>query len=198
VQYLHLRKALPWLMVALQLDQRRSSQAIGTSVRDAACYVLWSIIRSSAHGVILLFSQQLSQLLVSVSLFDREVQIRRAASAVFQEAVGRLDAFAEGIPILQHMNFATVTSTRKAFLDVCPALAWCVSEDAAAVLSESSFDTYRPSLVQHLSTHTLFHWDESIRQLAAGSLGRFPLGPSEADVLAQAIVGLSLPVKRHH
>jgi hypothetical protein len=127
--------AITWLMAALQLDQRRSTRAIGTSVRDAACYVLWSITRSSSQEAILLFSDKLAHLLVAVSLFDREVQIRRAASAVFQEAVGRLDAFVEGIPILQHMNFNTVTSTRNAYLEVCPALAGFALFLAAALKS---------------------------------------------------------------
>lgn len=64
-------------------------QSIGAGVRDAAAYVLWSLARTLRASQIAAHSEQLAVHLVAVSLFDREVQIRRAASAAFQESVGR-------------------------------------------------------------------------------------------------------------
>ena len=63
---------------------------MGSNVRDAAAYVLWSFARSSSKEVLEPYGVQLAQSLVIVALFDREIHIRRAASAAFQENVGRM------------------------------------------------------------------------------------------------------------
>jgi len=64
-------------------------QTIGSSVRDSAAYVLWSLARTLTPDQARPYAQQLAERLVCVAVFDREVSIRRAASAAFQEAVGR-------------------------------------------------------------------------------------------------------------
>lgn len=76
-------------MQALRFDLRRGSQAIGTIVRDAACYVLWTVARRFSKSDLQPFACDIRERLVCAALFDREVQIRRAASAAFQELVGR-------------------------------------------------------------------------------------------------------------
>lgn len=58
-------------------------------MRDAAAYALWSLPRAYEASSIASVSDKLAKNLVSVSAYDREVQIRRAASAAFQEYVGR-------------------------------------------------------------------------------------------------------------
>ena len=58
-------------------------------MRDAAAYALWSLPRAYEASTIVSVSDKLAKNLVSVSAYDREVQIRRAASAAFQEYVGR-------------------------------------------------------------------------------------------------------------
>lgn len=65
-------------------------QSIGSGVRDAAAYVLWSLGRAFSGADIGPFGNVLAVQLVLQSLFDREVHIRRAGSAAFQENVGRL------------------------------------------------------------------------------------------------------------
>ena len=75
---------------ALHFDRKRGVQSIGSGVRDSAAYVLWSLARTLSPQQVEPFASQLAIHLVSVSLFDREIQIRRAASAAFQESVGRL------------------------------------------------------------------------------------------------------------
>ena len=58
-------------------------------MRDAACYVLWSLARSHNPEILAPHAPNLAGQLVTVALFDREVHVRRAASAAFQEHVGR-------------------------------------------------------------------------------------------------------------
>ena len=58
-------------------------------MRDAASYVLWSLARAHDPKALAPHASDLANRLVTVALFDREVHIRRAASAAFQEYVGR-------------------------------------------------------------------------------------------------------------
>lgn len=80
----------PWIFSALHFDQRRGTRIIGSNVRDAAAYVVWSFARAYEPSDLALFAPDLARHLILVSLFDRELHIRRAASAAFQEVVGRL------------------------------------------------------------------------------------------------------------
>lgn len=74
---------------ALYFDIRKGAHSVGSNVRDAASYVLWSLARAQSPSALAPHAQNLAQRLVAVSLFDREIHIRRAASATFQEYVGR-------------------------------------------------------------------------------------------------------------
>lgn len=64
------------------------------------------------------YVQVLSQKLIVESLFDREVNCRRAASATFQEAVGRQGNFPHGIDILTEADYFTLSNRVNAFLNV--------------------------------------------------------------------------------
>jgi tubulin-specific chaperone D len=74
---------------ALKFDLRRGNYSIGSHVRDAACYVCWSFARAYAPEVLAPHVPELANSLVVISVFDREVNVRRASSAAFQENVGR-------------------------------------------------------------------------------------------------------------
>ncbi|GLD96044.1 hypothetical protein PINS_up004722 [Pythium insidiosum] len=93
-------------------------------------------------------------------VFDRELHCRRAASAAFQEHVGRQGraAFPHGIALLTRADYVNVANRRHAFLVVSPFVA--------------SFPEYRDALLDHLVTKKLSHWDASIRELAARAIGR--------------------------
>jgi len=73
----------------MYFDIPKGSHSVGSSVRDAASYVLWSLARAHDPKTLAPHASDLARRLITVALFDREVHIRRAASAAFQEHVGR-------------------------------------------------------------------------------------------------------------
>ena len=99
-------QVVPHILAGLVYDQRKGNFSIGSHIRDAACYVCWafarayepqvpSVVRSSRHigkfpfQVLAPYVQEIASALLTTSVFDREVNCRRAASAAFQENVGR-------------------------------------------------------------------------------------------------------------
>ena len=56
---------------------------MGINVRDSACYVAWSAARAYDPEVLLPYLPILSSTLAVVMLYDREVNVRRAASSTF-------------------------------------------------------------------------------------------------------------------
>ncbi|KAI6166541.1 TBCD protein [Pisolithus thermaeus] len=147
---------LDWLSQALYFDIRKGAHSIGSNVRDAAAYVIWALARSQDRSGFSPHASKLAEKLVAVSLFDRDVSIRRAASAAFQEHVGRMGLFAHGIDVLRKTDFYSVSIRRNAFLTAAPQVA--------------EHEEYRPALLDHLISITLRHWDVVMRQLGAKSL----------------------------
>ncbi|KAI6129812.1 TBCD protein [Pisolithus croceorrhizus] len=148
---------LDWLSQALYFDIRKGAHSIGSNVRDAAAYVIWALARSQDRSGFSPHASKLAEKLVAVSLFDRDVSIRRAASAAFQEHVGRMGLFAHGIDVLRKTDFYSVSIRRNAFLTAAPQVA--------------EHEEYRPALLDHLIVDYLDgHWDVVMRQLGAKSL----------------------------
>ena len=155
------------------------------------------------------YADDLCDALIAVALFDREITIRRAASAAFQELVGRLvgsitsllmssnnlgqDLFANGIPVLQEMNFFTVTLRQKAYQIVAPALTksghpfYC----EVKLIKIFRFPSYARFIVTHLYKVSLVHWDSEVRQLAADSLVRCSIGKEELKHIVTYMVSLT-------
>ncbi|KAJ9116353.1 hypothetical protein QFC22_004794 [Naganishia vaughanmartiniae] len=147
---------LGWAVKALNFDIRRGAHSIGSNVRDAAAYLIWSLARALPPSTIRPYTDRIAQVLVSVACFDREVGIRRAASAAFQEHVGRMGMFPHGIDVLRKTDFYAVSVRRTAFL---------VSAPQVAVHEE-----YRSAMLEHLHYVTLRHWDPAMRLIGAQSL----------------------------
>ncbi|KAI6114406.1 TBCD protein [Pisolithus sp. B1] len=147
---------LDWLSQALYFDIRKGAHSVGSNVRDAAAYVIWALARSQDRSGFSPHASKLAEKLVAVSLFDRDVSIRRAASAAFQEHVGRMGLFAHGIDVLRKTDFYSVSIRRNAILTAAPQVA--------------EHEEYRPALLDHLMSITLRHWDVVMRQLGAKSL----------------------------
>ena len=106
------------LKIALLYDMSKGFHSVGANVRDAACYVVWSFARSFPPKIMKPHVNTLSTHLILLSLFDREVNCRRAASATFQECVGRLGNFPNGIEILTEADYFTLANKTNAYLNV--------------------------------------------------------------------------------
>ncbi|KAL0945859.1 hypothetical protein HGRIS_012144 [Hohenbuehelia grisea] len=152
----HAPQVINWMTKALFFDLRKGAHSVGSSVRDAASYVLWAMARTQATHIVEPHAVMLSQNLITVSVFDREIHIRRAASAAFQEFVGRTSLAPHGILVLRETDFYAVSIRRNAFLCAAPQVA--------------KYDEYRDALFTHLLNVTIRHWDISMRQIAAQSI----------------------------
>ena len=158
-----LGQVAPLVCRAIVYDVRRGKHSIGSHVRDAACYVCWAFARAYEPKEMEPYVEELSRAMMTTALFDREVNCRRAASAAYQENVGRQghENFPNGIDILTKADYFTLGNRNNAYLEIGPFVA--------------SFSLYRRALIDHLADVKIIHWDPSLRALAAGALGRFAL-----------------------
>ncbi|KAJ2852422.1 hypothetical protein IWW36_000309 [Coemansia brasiliensis] len=180
-----LREIIPWVVRGLTYEIQRGDYSVGSNVRDAACYVMWSLARipnPSSRQVFAEMSTQMATTLVSVAVFDRESSVRRAASAAFQEHVGRQSDFPHGIAVLQLVDFFSVGIMRNAFIK--------------ASRNVAEFDVYRHPLLYHLCTVTIYHWDLKTRDLAIMALRELaPLSPKYVltSLLPEIVSNVSSP-----
>ncbi|KAH8104609.1 TBCD protein [Cristinia sonorae] len=177
-----LDEVLGWQGKALYFDLRQGSHSIGSSVRDAASYVVWSLAKAQSPSALAPFMDDLSRILVTVSIYDREVHIRRAASAAFQECVGRTSLCPHGIPVLGKIDFFSVGLQRNAFLVAAPEVA--------------KYEDYRQALIDHVIGTTIRHWDPNMRELGAQSLReicRLDMGALAPAIAARMAEYLKLP-----
>ncbi len=102
--------ATPIVVKALGYDVRSGAVSVGANVRDAACYVCWAFARAYSREVMAPHVNTLADAMLVTALFDREINVRRAAAAAFQENVGRQghSNFAHGIDIITAANFFTL------------------------------------------------------------------------------------------
>lgn len=168
-------QCIPFVIKGLLYDLSRGTFSVGGHVRDAACYVCWSLARAYNPADLEVYVHTLSTTLVLASLFDREVNVRRAASAALQECVGRLGNFPDGIELVTTLDFAALATARNSYLIIAPQAA--------------KKEAYREAIVDHLLLSKLYHWDRKIRKLAAASLAAvFNVDVSYADKHLAAVV----------
>ncbi|PAA92417.1 hypothetical protein BOX15_Mlig022662g5, partial [Macrostomum lignano] len=151
---------------SLVYDERSGESNHGSNVRDAACYVLWSFARAYHPVVLQPHVVSIATALVVTSLFDREINVRRAAAAAFQEHVGRQGNFPNGIEIVTNCDYFAVGNRSHAFTRLS--------------LFVAGFGvTYLRPMLAHLVEHKLGHWDPALRELAAEAFGS--LVPLDAE-----------------
>eukprot|EP00092_Neocalanus_flemingeri_P020394 GFUD01022092.1.p1 GENE.GFUD01022092.1~~GFUD01022092.1.p1 ORF type:complete len:1159 (+),score=370.35 GFUD01022092.1:112-3588(+) len=151
-----LGQVVPHVLTALVYDERKGSFSVGSHIRDAACYVCWAFARAYDPLVLQPYVADIASGLLTVTVFDREVNCRRAASAAFQENVGRQGTFPHGIDILTVADYFAVGSRSNSFLVLSVFIA--------------GYEEYSRPLVEHLLNRKVGHWDMSVRELTAKAL----------------------------
>lgn len=159
---------VPLVCQALHFEQVSGNHAVGSHVRDAACYVCWAFGRAYAPEVLAPFVTEIASALIQVAVYDREINCRRAAAAAVQEHVGRQGTFPNGIDVVTIADYWTLSARRHAYLVVAPEL---------AALGEG---TYRQDLITHLVERKLAHQDLQIRLLAGQGLAKLAENATES------------------
>lgn len=168
-----LARVVPLVAQGLAYDLSKGTYSVGAHVRDAACYTCWSIARAYDADDLTEHVRQLSVSLIVTALFDREVNVRRAAAAAFQECVGRLGSFEHGIELVTTVDFFSLATLRHAYTVVAPAIA--------------CYDTYRDGMLRELVAVKLLHWDKMVRHTAAVALGRVAVQEPAETVVAEVL-----------
>ena len=168
----------PVLGRALFFEQPAGRYSVGGQVRDAACFLAWSFARTFEPGEMRRVVEALAARLVCVALFDRELHCRRAASAAFQENVGRQGNFPAGLEIIDACDYHAVGQLPKCYTQLAPFVA--------------QFQPYRRPLFDALLTLKVPHWDPKVRKLAATSLGL--LTPREPELMVEMVMEKLIPM----
>jgi hypothetical protein len=156
-----LGEVMPVLVKAINFDVLRGQHSVGSHVRDAACYVCWAFARAYSPDVMAPYIRELSAAMLITSLYDREINCRRAASAAFQENVGRQgnQNFPLGIEIITVADYFTLGKRNNAYLKIAPDIA-------------SMADDHHDVLMWHLLDVKVRHWDIDIRSVAAKAIAK--------------------------
>ena len=123
-------KALGVLDLALHFEQRSSlGVSVGASVRDAACFGIWSLARKYTTAELTAENQSTIQTmtngLIVAATLDPAGNIRRGASAALQELIGRHpEEIKRGIELVQIIDYHAIALRSRAMLDV----AWKTSK----------------------------------------------------------------------
>ena len=167
------------LTLALSFEQRSSTgNSIGTNVRDAACFGIWSLARRYTTKELLAvdtstvhatgcqhhrFSilQILANKLVVTASIDPSGNIRRGASAALQELIGRHpDTIDNGIALVQVVDYHAVALRSRAMKEVAI---------GAAELSNIYWDALMDGL---LGWRSITAPDADSRRLSAYAVGK--------------------------
>lgn len=159
-----LYEVIPFIENAIHFDVLRGQHSIGSHVRDAACYVCWAFSRAYSPAVMAPFTAAVTTALLTTALFDREVNCRRAASAAYQETVGRQgdQNVSYGIEIITVVDYYSIGNRSS-----------CYTSLAHTVASINR--KLNSSFLVHLQEAKLSHWDKQIRQLASKAVASLAL-----------------------
>jgi hypothetical protein len=156
-----LETVVPNMIKALHFDKLKGSCGVGIHIRDAACYVCWAFARAYTPTIMKKYIKELLMQLLIVSLFDREINCRRAANAAFQENIGRQghDQFEFGLSIISIADFFSISNRSHTYLQLSKTIA-------------SLHEHYYQSFLEYLLNNRIKHWDEDIRILGAKAISQ--------------------------
>ncbi|NWV07754.1 TBCD protein, partial [Ptilonorhynchus violaceus] len=169
---------VPVMLKALTYDEKRGACSVGSNVRDAACYVCWAFARAYEPAELIPFINHISSALVIAAVFDRDVNCRRAASAAFQENVGRQGTFPHGIDILTAADYFAVGNRVNCYLTISVYIA--------------GFPEYTQPMIDHLVNMKINHWDSVIRELSTKALHN--ITPQAPEYMANVVLPRLLPL----
>ncbi|KFO64327.1 Tubulin-specific chaperone D, partial [Corvus brachyrhynchos] len=169
---------VPVMLKALTYDEKRGACSVGSNVRDAACYVCWAFARAYEPAELIPFINPISSALVIAAVFDRDVNCRRAASAAFQENVGRQGTFPHGIDILTAADYFAVGNRVNCYLTISVYIA--------------GFPEYTQPMIDHLVNMKINHWDSVIRELSTKALHN--ITPRAPEYMANVVLPRLLPL----
>ncbi|GAB6032084.1 hypothetical protein CHUAL_010448 [Chamberlinius hualienensis] len=173
-----LSDVVPVVIKGLVYDEQKGSYSVGDHIRDAACYVCWSFARAYDPLELKPYVNDISSALLTVTVFDREIHCRRAASAAFQENVGRQGTFPHGIDIVTTADYFAVGNRTNAFTNISVFIA--------------QYPEYTKALINHLIELKINHWDSSIRELTSLSLHK--LAPLACSYMKCTVLSALLPL----
>ncbi|XP_051572413.1 tubulin-specific chaperone D-like [Myxocyprinus asiaticus] len=173
-----LSDVVPLIVKALTYDEKRGACSLGSNVRDAACYVCWAFARAYEPNELKPYVNQIASALVITTVFDRNVTCRKAASAAFQENVGRQGTFPHGIDILTAADYFTVGNLNNCYLTISVYI--------------TGFEEYTKPLIDHLVAMKVNHWDGVIRELATKALHNLTVQAPE--YMANTVLPQLLPM----
>ncbi|XP_069810141.1 tubulin-specific chaperone D isoform X2 [Dendropsophus ebraccatus] len=169
---------VPVILKALVYDEKRGACSVGSNVRDAACYVCWAFARAYDPLEMKPYVNLIASGLIIAAIFDRDVNCRRAASAAFQENVGRQGTFPHGIEILTTADYFAVGNRANCFLNISVFVA--------------GFPEYTTAMIDHLVEMKINHWDNVIRELSTRALHN--LTPVASEYMIKSVLPRLLPL----
>ena len=176
---------IPYLEKALLFEIDKGTFVTGSNVRDSACYIVWALARAFTTDIMKKYVERLAKTLILTILFDKEVNCRRAASAAFQENIGRQGNFPHGIEILTEADYFTLGSRNNCYFNISIFIA--------------QYDEYYKSIVDYLYNNRLIHVESQIRDISATALSLLvPFNPKYfvEDIIPKLIKSCTSPSLR--
>ncbi|EPX72328.1 tubulin specific chaperone cofactor D [Schizosaccharomyces octosporus yFS286] len=157
LKYKTILHILPLIELGLSYEIRVGTRVSGQSIRDASCYFIWSLYRSYSRKDIEPVQLNIVINLLQTVLFDREVNIRRAATAALFEIVGRHASVPDGLNLISLLNYTSVSDISNCY---------CVY-----TLEVAKNPHFRTCIYQKL-LQNLHHFDSKIQNLSDACLYR--------------------------
>lgn len=173
--------------MGLHFIQHPINGQIGANVRDAACYVSWSLFRYvNEEKLSKLLQKTLFTSLIQLGCVDCDVSIRRAAAAALQEGFGRLknpclpESQYGKMELLGLISYHSVKSVEYCYRKLIPQ--FCVGDDYipwAGLFKTSQI----PNIVDMIIHHGVDNSNVKFQRLAAECLSRIITTAADAQYL---------------